>query len=76
MIFPPVLAQLGTVQIKLLAPSALFRGWRVGPNSIFGKGQLAIGYPAAYERTGVFRTVLYHPVARLRRAQLNGPFSA
>jgi hypothetical protein len=38
-----------TAQIKLLAPSALFRGWRVGPNSIFGKGQLAIGCPASYE---------------------------
>jgi len=37
MIFPLVLAPLGTVQVKLLAPSALFRGWRVGPNSIFGK---------------------------------------
>jgi hypothetical protein len=49
MIFPSVLALLGAVQIKRLAPSELFRGWRVGPNSIFGKGQLAIGYPAAYE---------------------------
>jgi hypothetical protein len=49
MIFPLVLALLGTVQIKRLASLELFRGRRVSPNSIFGKGQLEMGYPAAYE---------------------------
>jgi hypothetical protein len=43
MIFPPVLAFLGDcVSPKDFTPFMVFRGWRVGPNSIFGKGQLVV----------------------------------
>jgi hypothetical protein len=49
MIFPPVLAFAEDyVSPKGFTLIALFRGWRVDPNSIFGKGQKDWFYPDVY----------------------------
>ena len=67
-IFPPVLAEMGTLQVdeSYTCNIELFQGWRVYPNSIFCKGHQRYGVELTLSDLGYSKCIAVRVISFTR----------